>query len=375
MHLEKLAYVVTQSELGGAQKNILLLSRGISDRFDITVYCGPGGLLVDELKKSGIKVIEVPTLQRQISLIGDLRTYLYLKKEFVRYEYSIVHSHSSKAGLIARLAARSAGIRKNIYTAHGFVFTEPMGKLTNMFYTLSEKLAASIATDLIVVSERDLEVAEAHGIRSKNETVCIQNGIDFAISGDRDPKSARSELRSHLGLAEEDFVFGMIANFYETKGHRYLVKAFEMLRLEMKSDRLKLVLVGQGELQDEIRSISGDGVTYTGYVENAESLMDAFDCLVLSSVKEGFPFVILEAVKHRLPIVATDVGDISKTLGQCTSCRIVRPANVNNLYLAMRWVLENKEKVKSSAAGTYEAIESKYSLQRMIEDTLMVYKR
>lgn len=375
--MKKLAYVVTQSEMGGAQKNILLLSKGLSDKFDITVYCGPGGLLLEELRKAKISAIEVPSLKREVSLLDDLDTYCFLVREFREKGYSIVHSHSSKAGLLARLAARKAGVVKNIYTAHGFVFNEPMGRISKAFYRMIEKYAASISTDLIVVSRRDLETSESLGIRSEYQTTFIPNGIDFLSPVDRDANDTISGLRKQLGLKDDDFVFGSIANFYETKGHRYLVQAFEMLRNKSNSEKLKLVLVGQGRLKDEIRSLSGDGVIFTGYVENAEKLMEAFDCFILSSVKEGFPFVILEAVRHRLPIVATDVGDIRGVLaeGDSESFRIVDPGSSEALTGAMEWILENPESARIAANRTYAMISERYSLQRMLDETLKVYER
>ena len=375
--MKKLAYVVTQSEMGGAQKNILLLSKGLSDKFEITVYCGPGGLLVEELRKSKIRVIEVPSLKREIALKDDLKTYRYLAKEFKEKGYSIVHSHSSKAGILARFAAKSSKVPKNIYTAHGFVFNEPMAGTAKEFYRIAERCAAGIATDLVVVSNRDLETAESLGIKSRNQTVCIPNGIDFGLSVEIEGKDASADLREKLGIKDGEFAFGAIANFYETKGHRYLVHAFEMLRNSSRAENLKLVLVGQGLLLDEIRSLSGEGVIFTGYVENAEKLMDAFDCLVLSSVKEGFPFVILEAVKHRLPIVATDVGDVKRMLdeGELKSCRIVEPGSSEALSEAMEWMIKNAEQARIAADRTYEAISERYSLKRMIDETLKVYDR
>jgi len=150
-----------------------------------------------------------------------------------------------------------------------------------------------------------------------------------------------------------------------------------MLRNRSDSEKLKLVLVGQGSLKDEIRSLSGDGVIFTGYVENAEKLMKAFDCLILSSVKEGFPFVVLEAVRQRLPIVATDVGDINRVLseGDFESFRIVDPGSSEALNEAMEWMLENAESARIAANRTYEMISERYSLQRMLDETLKVYER
>ncbi|HSP46985.1 MAG TPA: glycosyltransferase [Clostridiaceae bacterium] len=137
--MSKIAYVVTQSELGGAQRNILLLAKALSGRHDITVYAAPGGLLLDELRRAGIKVVEIPSMQRDISLKDDLETYRFLVEEFTENGYEIIHSHSSKAGLLARMAGKKAGAAVNVYTAHGFVFNEPMSKMKKRLYISLER--------------------------------------------------------------------------------------------------------------------------------------------------------------------------------------------------------------------------------------------
>lgn len=264
--MSKIAYVVTQSELGGAQRNILLLAKSLSGRHDITVYAAPGGLLLDELRKAGIKAVEVPSMQREISLKDDLETYRFLLEAFRENRYEIIHSHSSKAGLLARMAGKKAGARINVYTAHGFVFNEPMSKLKKKLYIEIEKYGARKGTDLITVSERDQKAAKKLGISSGGETRYIPNGIDFPEKETllAQKEKNREKFRQVLGIGNGEVVFGAIANFYETKGHRYLIAAFNRLRMENPELELKLVLIGQGSLQKTMEKLAGPGVIFTG---------------------------------------------------------------------------------------------------------------
>lgn len=375
--MSKIAYVVTQSELGGAQRNILLLAKSLSGRHDITVYAAPGGLLLDELRKAGVKVVEVPSMQREISLKDDLETYRFLLNEFRENRYEVIHSHSSKAGLLARMAGKKAGARINVYTAHGFVFNEPMSKVKKRLYIAIEKYGAKKGTDLITVSERDQKVARKLGIASGGATRYIPNGIDFPEKDIilKDKEKNRERFRQVLGIGKGDIVFGSIANFYETKGHRYLIAAFNRLRKENPQLKLKLVLIGQGALQKPMEELAGPDVIFTGYVQDAELLMDSFDCLVLSSVKEGFPFVILEGVKHMVPLIATDVGDVGKVLrqGDLESYILVNPRDAKALHSAMETFMKNREAMERAAGHSFELLGEAYSLERMVEETERVY--
>lgn len=376
--MSKIAYVVTQSELGGAQRNILLLAKALSGRHDITVYAGPGGLLLDELRKAGIKVVEVPSMQREISLRDDMETYRFLLKAFRENRYEVIHSHSSKAGLLARMAGKKAGARINVYTAHGFVFNEPMSKVKKRLYIAIEKYGAKKGTDLITVSERDQKAAKELGITSGGATRYIPNGIDFPEKAIilRDKENNRERFRQVLGIGKEDIVFGSIANFYETKGHRYLIAAFNRLRKENPKMKLKLVLIGQGALQKTMEKLAGPDVIFTGYVQDAELLMDSFDCLVLSSVKEGFPFVILEGVKHMVPLITTDVGDVGKVLrqGDLESYILVNPKDAKALHSAMDAFLQKRVSMARAAGHSFDLLGEAYSLERMVEETEKVYR-
>ena len=139
--------------------------------------------------------------------------------------------------------------------------------------------------------------------------------------------------------------------------------------------KLKLVLIGQGSLQKTMEKLAGPGVIFTGYVQDAELLMDSFDCLMLSSVKEGFPFVILEGAKHMVPIIATDVGDVGKVLrkGDLESYILVNPRSAPELHTAMDAFLGKREAMTRAAGHTFDLLGEAYSLERMVEETEKVY--
>jgi glycosyltransferase involved in cell wall biosynthesis len=363
--MKKLAMVVTQAEMGGAQKNIYLLAKYLSKDYDITVYSGESGALINELNEIGVKHIAVPALVRDIDLIKDFKAYRFLLKEFKTQGYDIVHCHSSKAGILARQAASGAKIKNSIYTAHGFVFNEPMSSLKRNIYIFLEKLQGKNCRSIICVNSQDVAVAENHGIKPKGALFYVPNGMDFGSLPDAAPD-----------LIEKDvYTFGLIANFYETKGHRYLIEAFNSFS-KKNGRKVRLVLIGQGSLRPEMENLAkgNENIEFWGYKENAEKLLKEFDCFVLSSVKEGFPFVILEAVKNKLPIIAADVGAVREILNDGKNGIVVEKANAAALEGAMAYALLHQEEMLKRAEAAFEFCKERYSINRMIELTRKVYE-
>lgn len=396
--MKKIAYVITQSELGGAQKNVLLLCNGFKDKYDITVYSAPGGKMIDELNSIGIRHVAIPEMVREINPIMDFKCYKKLKMEFKKNKYDVVHSHSSKAGILAREAALSAGIKNIIYTAHGFVFNEPMSTAKKKLYSFLEAYESRKTTSLICVDENDISIAKNKGIKPKKNLVYVPNGIDFdraitkmdsefvkyqpsdkldvncpCIGKEKNSQTHISKMRRNFGISEEDFVFGSVANFYETKGHRYLIQAFKDMCTE--GYEAKLLLIGDGHLLQEMKALAGDNknIIFTGYVENAMDKMRIIDCFVMSSVKEGFPFVILEAIKNKIPIVSTDVGAIRKILNEEEFGILTQPNNVDSLRLSMIKAMEEYPMMIKKAEKSYECNKERYSLETMIKQTEELY--
>jgi glycosyltransferase involved in cell wall biosynthesis len=364
--MKKLAYVITQAEMGGAQKSILLLCKYLKSQYNITVYSAPEGELIDELKVLGITHIPVEDMVREINLLKDYKAYKYLKKEFLDKAFDIVHCHSSKAGIIAREAAYSAKVKNIIYTAHGFVFNEPMNKYKKDLYVFLEKFEAKKSNTIICVDPNDVTIAQKLNMKCKNQITYIPNGIDFDIEQDSNNNS---------NSVKNSFTFGFVANFYENKGHRYLIQAFNEL-VKTVNYKANLVLIGSGELEQEMKFLSKDNsyIKFLGFRKDAQELMKSFDCFVMSSIKEGFPFVILEAIKNKIPVISTDVGAIKEILQNGKLGYIAKPFDSEDLMNTMIYVYNNHEEAKVKANEAYGYCTNKYSIKNMIEETKKTYE-
>ena len=327
---KKILFLVTQSEFGGAQHFIYTLVNNLDkDKYEIIVCAGKEGDdkngLLELVKKQGIKTERLKYLKRSINPFFDLLGLFEIKNLLKKESPDILFLCSSKAGLLGSLAWQlnlkfKIQNSKLIYRIGGWTFNDPWPKWKKKLYVWVEKISAKWKDYIVNNAESDSKQAIKLGIKPKKEILVIYNGID-----DLDFLT-REESRNFLQLNDSEFVVGTIANDYPSKGLKYLKKA-------MRSINGKLVIIGKGNQ----------------YILNAYKYLKAFDVFVLSSVKEGFPWVILEALKAEIPIVATRVGAVPEILDQC-----IEPGNVTELIEAIK----NPKKFK---------FDEKFSLKSMIQ--------
>ena len=376
--VSKILYIITQSELGGAQKYVSDLAQYFhGNSLDITVSSGEQGELMKNMSLSGTKIHIFKHLAREISPIQDIlcffEIYAYIKKE----RPDIVHLNSSKAGAIGAVAAKLAGIKKVIYTAHGYVFLEPMAKWKKIFYIFAEKFSSLFKDVIICVSNYDKKMGIEYKIAPEKKFVTIHNGIepiDFVS------KEKAREFLSHGDKgqgARDRVIIGTIANFYPTKGLLYLIQSAKKI-VEKFPDTL-FVIIGDGEerkaLENEIAKLGLEkNIMLTGKIDDASKYLLALDIYISSSVKEGFPYSILEAMSAGLPIVSTNVGGIPEMLKDNAGI-LVEPKNPQALADAMQKLLENQDLKHLFGENAKKLIQSEFSKKAMLSKIEDAYSR
>ncbi|MEI6597341.1 MAG: glycosyltransferase, partial [bacterium] len=226
----KLLYVITQAEWGGAQKYIFdLATSEEAQNYDITVAIGNtiNTTLIDKLADKGIKIHSLKKLIRSINPLKDLSAISELKNLFSTLQPNIIHLNSSKAGIIGSFAYRlwnNINCRL-IYTAHGWVFNEPLPNWKKTFYLNLEKNTAKDKNHIICVAQSDQKIATEKGIFPRQNLTTIHNGIDIAEM----KLLEKFEARRLLELQPNAYIIGTIANFYPTKGLKYLIEAMYYL--------------------------------------------------------------------------------------------------------------------------------------------------
>lgn len=304
-------HVITKLERGGAQKvTLMTLERLPRDQYDVALVTGPEGMLRDWAERiPNLRRYWIPSLIREVRPLKDVTTLWRLWKLFRKDKPTIVHTHSSKAGIVGRWAARLAGVPIIFHTAHGFGFNDFQKRMVRDFYIWLERVTSSITTRSVVVSYANAERGERHGVFSKKDWVLCRDAI--SVDEFLKPGSWRERLEG-WGIDGSKTIVGMIACLKAQKAPVDFVDVAASV-LRVRKD-VHFVMAGDGELRPEVeRRIREHGIgqhlTLLGWVHENEmpEVYRNLDIVVLTSLWEGLPCVFSEAMAVGLPIVATNV--------------------------------------------------------------------
>ena len=371
----RVLYVITKGTWGGAQRYVFDLATSLPrDTFDVEVILGGNGLLKEKLTVHNIKTVSIGELQRNISLSKEIRSFFFLYHLFRKQPRTdIVHLNSSKAGGIGALAARIAGVRRIVFTAHGWPFNEGRGRLWKKLAWIGSYLTALLSTDVIVIAKREYEQAKAMpGIGAK--THFIPNGVQMMRF------LPREEARLKLGLPEEAFVIGSTGELTKNKNYADLLEASHQLWRKERKD-FKLAIIGGGEDLAEMRTkVENDPMLrertiLPGFKEDAYQYLKAYDVFALPSRKEGLPYALLEAGLASLPVVATFVGGIPDIIENGVTGLLVPPGDLHSLVSALKKFLEEQRTRERLGKALGERVKSAFSFEHMLSETVMLYDR
>lgn len=275
------------------------------------LICQNFGPLTDAAKLSGSEVVTVSSLRREINLVQDLKAFWHLWRCFRIQHFDVVHTHSSKTGVLGRFAARLANVPCIVHTVHGFAFPAAKTRLQRRVFHIMEWLGARCSHKVICLHEEDARICRDELGLPPEKIIILPNGVD--IEKFQPPRETvnQAELRDILGLPESRKIILMVGRLWEQKNPKCLIDAYR--RLWDKGDPgADLVLVGDGELlpvlAETVRQVGLDKhVHFLGWRTDTPALMQASDIFVLPSRWEGMPLAILEAMSSGLPIVVTDI--------------------------------------------------------------------
>lgn len=329
---KKVLIVITKSNFGGAQRYVYDLACTLhteyKDSYEVIVAFGGRGALADKLEQLGIRTIEIPDLQRDISILKEFRVAKNIYTLYKNIQPDIVHLNSSKIGGIGAFVGRIARIKKILFTGHGWAFNEPhRSRLSKVLVSILHVTTIILCHRVIAVSEQTKKQICSLPFVNKKKIIVIHNGIQTPEFLDKDtardelwkPAAHRSEhehfykaaLRSHT------IWIGCIGELHPVKGYDTLLEAACILR--DKNINFFITILGSGELRDVLKSHIHKShldhhVFLLGYVPDASKYMKAFDVFVLPSKSEALPYVIIEAMHAQIPILASRVGGVPELI-------------------------------------------------------------
>ncbi|OGR90490.1 MAG: hypothetical protein A2992_00265 [Elusimicrobia bacterium RIFCSPLOWO2_01_FULL_59_12] len=256
----RVAHIITQLELGGAQRNTLYTVTHLNpERFEPCLLHGPGGILDKEAADSGVHAFIIPALVRSaFQPLNDVRALIHLYKRLRAIQPDIVHTHSSKAGILGRIAAYFAGVPVILHTFHGFGFTPRQHVITRRFFVMLERLCAWLSTHLIFVSEDNRSEAARKGIGLHTPHSLIRSGIAIRPDAPAEPRYQGEEkrrpgreIREKLKIPEDAWVVATVGNLKPQKNTRDVVRIAE--RALLLAPDIHFLLVGDGEEKEAVK--------------------------------------------------------------------------------------------------------------------------
>lgn len=369
---KKVLYVITKATWGGAQRYVYDLAvEAKKQGYDVAVAYGSDGMLADKLKEQSIRTISFPSLGRDVNLTKDIAVFWDLIRLFRKERPNVVHINSSKVGGLGTLAARLARVPNIIFTAHGWAFNEERTSLQRGAILFISWLTMLFAHKTIVVSNRMHDQAPQFFVARKIHV--IHNSIHAIRFYTQ--KEARATLGLE-GLPNNTLLLGTIGELHKNKGQVYLLEAFAQLKNE--SANIHLCIIGRGEEEESLKNkvkelgIESD-VTFTGFVDEAVRYLHVFDIFLLPSITEAFGYVLLEAGLAELPVIATRVGGIPEIIENDVDGLLVRPRDVKELMLAIKFLLENKERRESYAKALKHKVSEEFVFKKMCDKTFKLY--
>jgi len=321
--------MIARLNIGGPAIHVYLLTKGLDkEKFESTLVTGIISPLEGDmsylLESENLKTIVIPELQREISFKMDLKTIAKIFRVLMSEHPDIVHTHTAKAGTSARLAALAYNFfgrnsLRAVHTFHGHIFEGYFSRGKSMFFILIERLLARITDAVIAISKTQKEdLAEKFRIAPAEKIKTVELG--FELEPFLNSENERGKFRRSLGVSEDTILIGIIGRLVPIKNHVMFLRAAKLL-LERHPDRkLLFVVVGDGELRVELeRFCENQGLTdhvrFCGWIREVYQVYADLDILALTSINEGTPVSIIEAMASSVPVIATDVGGVRDLLG------------------------------------------------------------
>jgi glycosyltransferase involved in cell wall biosynthesis len=378
----RVLHIITHVKLGGAQENTLLSVDGLSrmPEYELSLMYGTeseenGELLSLAREKSNF--IAIPEMDRSINPFSDLIAFFKIYRHIRKGQYHIVHTHSSKAGVLGRLAAWLAGTPIIVHTLHGLVFHDYQPRLVNRSLRLVKKMLAHTTDYYISVSKliADKAIKEGIGSREKFRTIYSGMELDWFLNARCDGKA----IRRDFGIPEDAPVVGKIARLFPLKGHDELMSAAPTIVRQFPN--IRFFLVGDGILLEHLKTQArkngiSENFVFAGFVDRRRipEMISIMDVVVHTSLREGLARVLPQALAIGKPCVSFDLDGAPEVVINDVTGYLVKAGDSYGLARAISRILENPELRRQMGENGRRRVDPAFRAETMVNEIAEVYQ-
>ncbi len=385
----KVLHIITRFDKGGSAQNTYLSLLGLKKKnYQLSLVSGLS--LESEMKheetkakekdiqileSEGIEFIQCPFLLRRINVIKDLKAFFDIWRIIKKYNPLIVHTHSSKAGLMGRLAAKLAGAPIIVHTPHGHVFFGYFGPFKTKLFIILEKLASRITDKIVALTNREKKDHILFKIAEEDKFSVIYSGIELNILKESSSEE-KQNLKKELGIPENSLIVGTAGRLVPVKGPEFLVKSSQYII--SKYPDTYFMFTGDGPLEQDLKRKAlemgiSENIIFLGWRDDVAKIISIYDIFVLPSLNEGMGRVLAEAMALGKSIVASNVGGIPDLVIHGKNGFLVPPKNPEELAKYIQVLLEDKDKrEKMGLAGKEMALN--FGAESMVEKIASLYE-
>lgn len=358
---------------GGDSVLIIELGRAAQEQgFRVDVLAGDPRFQ-EMIADAGLGLVDLDVIQREIRPLHDARALAAVTRLLDRSSYAIVHTHTSKPGMVGRLAATRVGVPGVIHTPHLFPFHEESGRLAAAAYVRYERLAARWCHRIVTVSNFQRDWALRLGIGGPEQVISIPNGVPTERTSTR---RSRAEVMTELGIGK-GFIILALGRLAPQKGIEYLVRAAPRIRQAVPD--VRIMIVGDGPLERPLARLAAelgaeDTVRFLGFRRDVGELLAAADLVVLPSLWEGLSISLLEAMVAAKPIVTTSLGSNREVTDDGRAARLVPPKDVEALAAAIVALAASPDEREVLGRMAQNIQRERYTMRRMLDAYVAEYE-
>lgn len=372
--MASILHVVGDSKYGGGAVLIERIATAAVHAGHQTAVLTTDPVFQKRLREVGIGIVDLECIWRPIRLHKDLQGLIRLWRYLSRRQYNLVHTHTSKAGFVGRLAARMARVPVVVHTVHGFAFHEASSKTALLGYSLLEWIAAHFCDALVTVSRFHCDWAANLHIGSKRTRIAIPNGID---PGRIKPQRSRQKVRTDLGIDDNEVLCLTTGRLVQQKGLDVLMSAISKLD---QSLAVHFVIVGDGEQSSVLERLAKvlkieKRISFLGFRTDLGDLLAAADLIVLPSLREGLSISLLEAMAAGKPIITTNIGSNLEVTANGKAARLVAAGNAQSLADAIYYLVGDKKECERLGRAALVEFEREYHEDIMSLRYMELYAR